>query len=139
MAHQESVYYKDKNHCLNFANMNVLKTFKIKKAAIKVFNCRGAFQRKIAYGMYNNRLALFTSPFEITVFPALDRCRIDLMGSLDFETSFVAYKEIGNKIIGIAMPNVIQTWDQDTGQIVLRTHVVGIDISNYRFHTEWHG
>jgi hypothetical protein len=57
--------------------------------------------------MFNNRLALFTSPFEITVFPALDRCRIDLMGSLDFESTYVAYKEIENKIIGLARPNVI--------------------------------
>jgi len=89
--------------------------------------------------MYNNRLALFTSPFEITVFPALDRCRIDLMGSLDFESTFVAYKEIGNQIIGLAKPNVIQTWNQDTGHILLRTHCAGIDITNYRFHSEWHG
>jgi hypothetical protein len=107
MAHQESVYYKDKHHCLNFASLNILKDFKVKKASVNVFNCRGAFQRKIAYGMFNNRLALFTSPFEITVFPALDRCRIDLMGSLDFDSSFVAYREEGNKIIGLAKPNVI--------------------------------
>jgi hypothetical protein len=43
MAHQESVYFKDKNHELNFANMQVLKKFKLKKAGISVFNCRGAF------------------------------------------------------------------------------------------------
>jgi len=43
MAHQESVYYKDKNHVLNFASLNILKSFKLKKANIRVFNCRGAF------------------------------------------------------------------------------------------------
>jgi hypothetical protein len=57
--------------------------------------------------MYNNRVALFTSPFEITVFPALDRCRIDLMGSLDFESTFISFKEIGNKIIALGKPNVL--------------------------------
>lgn len=61
------------------------------------------------------------------------------MGSLDFESTFVAYKEIGNKIIGLAKPNVVQTWDQDTGHILLRTHVGGLDLTNYRFHSEWHG
>lgn len=89
--------------------------------------------------MYNNRVALFTSPFEITVFPALDRCRIDLMGSLDFESTFIAFKEMGNKIIALGKPNVIQTWNQDTGHIVQRTHVRGLDLTNYRFHSDWHG
>lgn len=139
MAHQDSVYYKDKNHCLNFANFSTLKNFNSKLASIQVFNCRGAFVRKITYGMFNNRLALFTSPFEITVLPALDRCRIDLMGSLDFEAMFVAYKEVDNKIIGLAKPNVIQTWSQDTGHILKRTHIAGMDLTSYRYHSDWHG
>lgn len=107
MTDKDSIYYKDKNHFANFANLSILKTFNAKQASVPIFNCRGAFVKKICYGMFNNRLALFTSPFEVTVFPALDSCRIDLMGSLDFEHMFVAHKEMGNKIVALARPNVI--------------------------------
>ena len=139
MTDKDSIYYKDKNHFANFANLSILKTFNAKQASVPIFNCRGAFVKKICYGMFNNRLALFTSPFEVTVFPALDSCRIDLMGSLDFENMFVAHKEMGNKIVALARPNVIQTWSQDTGHILKRTHVAGLDLTNYCLHSDWHG
>ena len=55
--------------------------FNIDKQPTEVFHCKGAFCDKIEYGTTMNRLALFTSPFEISIIPSLDRCRIDLIAT----------------------------------------------------------
>lgn len=57
------------------------KEFDIEKLPTEIFNCRGAFCTKLEYSITTNRIALFTSSFEISVIPLLDRNRIDLMAS----------------------------------------------------------
>jgi len=83
-----------------------------------VFNCRGAFCSKLEYSITTNRIALFTSAFEISIVPLLDRYRIDLMASQDFDANFICWKEIGNLLIALKKPNILVTWNTDTGKII---------------------
>jgi hypothetical protein len=81
MTNEESVYYKDKNNIFRFAHIGIQKMFNVDKQPTEVTNCRGAFCTKIEYGPSTNRIALFTSSFEISVYPLLDSSRLDLIAS----------------------------------------------------------
>jgi hypothetical protein len=81
MTHNEAVYYKDKNNIFRFASLNIQNEFNVEKQPTEVVNCRGAFCTKMEYSITTNRIALFTSSFEISIIPLLDRCRLDLMAS----------------------------------------------------------
>jgi hypothetical protein len=65
-----------------------------------------------------NRLALFTSPFEISIIPNLNKCSIDLMATMDFEDNFICWKQIESKLYALKSPNMIVTWDLNTGKVV---------------------
>ena len=81
MTHHDGIYYKDKNNIFRFASLTVQKQFNVDKLPTEIVNCRGAFCPRIEYSITTNRIALFTSSFEISIFPLLDRCRLDMMAS----------------------------------------------------------
>jgi hypothetical protein len=81
MTHAESIYYKDKSNKFRFAQLDIQKEFDVEKQPTEVYDCRGAFCTKLEYSITTNRIALFTSSFEISIIPLLDRYRIDLMAS----------------------------------------------------------
>lgn len=81
MTHQKAIYFLDKSNVFRFAHLEMQCKFNIDKQPSEVFQCKGAFCDKIEYGSSMNRLALFTSPFEISIIPSLDLCRIDLIAT----------------------------------------------------------
>ena len=139
MTHPESVYYKDKNNIFRYANLSIQKVFNVDKQPTEVINCRGAFCTRIEYSISMNRIAIFTSSFEVSIFPLLDRCRIDLMASQDFEENYLCWKEVENKLIALKKPNVLVTWNTDTGKIEGYQTLDNFNFENYRRHTEWNG
>jgi hypothetical protein len=65
-----------------------------------------------------NRIALFSSPFEISIIPSLDRSRLDLIATQDFEETYLCWIEKENQLIALKKPNILITWNLDNGKIV---------------------
>lgn len=86
-----------------------------------------------------NRLALFTSPFEISIVPSLDRCRIDLIATQDFENNFICWKEHNNTLTALKRPNILVSWNLDNGKIIKHKVVEGFDFTKFTKHTDWNG
>ena len=139
MTHKEAVYYKDKNNIFRFASLCIQNDFNVEKQPTEVVNCRGAFCTKMEYSITTNRIALFTSSFEISIIPLLDRCRLDLMASQDFDSNFLCWKQIDNKLIAFKKPNILVTWNTDTGKILGYHKIEKMDFGNFIRHTEWNG
>src|SRR6185312_11604296 len=63
----------------------------------------------------------------------------DLMATQDFEENFICWKETGNILTAIKKPNILVTWNLDTGRILSYHPVSEFNFSNFRKHTEWNG
>lgn len=61
------------------------------------------------------------------------------MASQDFETNFICWKEIDNRLIALKRPNILVTWNTDTGKIISYHKLHGYNFNNYVKHTEWNG
>ena len=81
MTHHDACYFLDKNNVFRFVHLEMQVNFNIDKQPSEVFQCRGAICNKIEYGITMNRIALFTSPSEISIIPCLDRSRLDLIAT----------------------------------------------------------
>jgi hypothetical protein len=61
------------------------------------------------------------------------------MASQEFEANFICWRETGNKLIALKKPNILVTWNTDTGKIEGYEELANINYDNYKRHTEWNG
>ena len=61
------------------------------------------------------------------------------MASQNFEENFICWKETGNILTAIKKPNILVSWNLDTGNIISYKPVEQFNFSNYRKHTDWNG
>mmetsp|Transcript_5196 Transcript_5196/g.3900 ORF Transcript_5196/g.3900 Transcript_5196/m.3900 type:complete len:82 (-) Transcript_5196:1593-1838(-) len=81
MTDKASVYYMDKKNTFKYVNLAVQQEFDIETIPSKVYSCQGAFVKKLDYCVLSNRMALFTSPSCISIFPNLSNTSIDLVAT----------------------------------------------------------
>ncbi len=68
-----------------------------------------------------------------------DLLKIDLMGSLNFKENYICWKEIDHKLVAFKSPNVLMTWDLDTGKAEERNYMKGFFLDHHKLHTTWDG
>lgn len=85
-----------------------------------------------------NRFACFTSPFKISITPNVNNYSIDLMSTLNFEQNFVFWKQTGNKLHAFKQPNIVVTWDLNTGKVI-GSKEFNINLRGFKKHTDWNG
>ena len=61
------------------------------------------------------------------------------MASQDFESNFMCWKQINNLLIALKKPNILVTWDTDTGKILQYSRLDGFNFGEFKRHTEWAG
>ncbi len=61
------------------------------------------------------------------------------MASQDFQQNFICWKEIGNTLIALKKPNILVSWNTDTGKIVGYHKLQDMDFTKYIRHSEWNG
>jgi hypothetical protein len=66
-----------------------------------------------------NRIALFSSPFELSFVPQLDATGVDLVASQDFDEKFICSRVFGNSLVALKKyQGCLVTWDLDDGNIM---------------------
>lgn len=85
-----------------------------------------------------NRFACFTSPFKVSVTPNINNYSIDLMSTMNFESNFVFWNQTGDKLYAFKQPNIIVTWDMNTG-IVIKSEEFSTNLKGFNKHTDWNG
>ena len=138
MTAADSIYYKDKNNVFRFANLSIQKVFDISKLPTKLYDCKGAFVQKLDYCQMTSRFACFTSPFKVSITPNLNNYSIDLMSTLNFEANFVFWRQIGNRLHAFKQPNIVVSWDLDTGKVI-NSKEFNINIKGFKKHSDWNG